>query len=383
MDIHLVNQKGGLWMHSVSKKGHWHPYSVTDSNYIDKRIEELKIKYPSQIYKKFKYFINNDETRKYYMEININTEEGTQTNTKNDTKVRYVKKFYFLDKLPNIPKGYNETTNDNYTEYNKFRRDVMAHTINFLSLIKNKEIQYQAEKNFKLKKPINKFKLLVENKDWGTFTKELTVIYGQKFAVLNMANSQTFGGGYLTGARAQEENMFRRTNCSLYFEDSTPQVNDSNKKIYSTKMSNIINGKNGKVYLDTDNIRVCFKDEAKYGYKLLKPEKYFPFYELRAAAINLNDPENNPFNRSKTKKRIRVQFTTLIDKNIKYVVLSAFGCGAFKNPPEIICEIYKELIFEYIDEFNVIAFAIIDAGNDIVGGNYKIFKKCFEELMML
>ena len=82
----------------------------------------------------------------------------------------------------------------------------MTHTINFLSLLKNKEIQEQAEKNFKLKKPINKFKLLVENKDWGTVTKELTIKYGQKFAVLNMANSQTFGGGFLNAPHPKADN---------------------------------------------------------------------------------------------------------------------------------------------------------------------------------
>ncbi len=42
-------------------------------------------------------------------------------------------------------------------------------------------------------------------------TRRFTKLYGMPFAVLNMANARRFGGGYVEGAGAQEENMFRRT----------------------------------------------------------------------------------------------------------------------------------------------------------------------------
>ena len=44
-------------------------------------------------------------------------------------------------------------------------------------------------------------------------TQKLTKVYGETFAVLNMANAYFPGGGYDEGMPAQEENMFRRTDC--------------------------------------------------------------------------------------------------------------------------------------------------------------------------
>jgi len=60
------------------------------------------------------------------------------------------------------------------------------------------------------------------NNKWGIYCEEtdglrvaslLTQLYGQKVAVLNFANANCFGGGVRGGAGAQEENMFRRTDC--------------------------------------------------------------------------------------------------------------------------------------------------------------------------
>ena len=50
--------------------------------------------------------------------------------------------------------------------------------------------------------------------DWGDVSLTLTKRYGRTFAVLNMANAYFFGGGYAHGQVAQEENMFRRTDCA-------------------------------------------------------------------------------------------------------------------------------------------------------------------------
>jgi hypothetical protein len=63
--------------------------------------------------------------------------------------------------------------------------------------------------------------------DWGEVTHQMTKQHGTTFASLNMANAHAPGGGYTHGAIAQEENMFRRTDChfSLVRED-TPGARD-------------------------------------------------------------------------------------------------------------------------------------------------------------
>ena len=52
--------------------------------------------------------------------------------------------------------------------------------------------------------------------DWGQAALSLTRQYGTTFAVLNMANAFLPGGRYVEGATAQEENMFRRSDCHFY-----------------------------------------------------------------------------------------------------------------------------------------------------------------------
>ncbi|CAF5226259.1 unnamed protein product, partial [Rotaria magnacalcarata] len=45
------------------------------------------------------------------------------------------------------------------------------------------------------------------------------------------------------------------------------------------------------------------------------------------------------------------------------LILSAFGCGAFKNPSDHIASIFKSVIYQYAGFFNTIYFAIVDDHN--------------------
>merc|ERR1719245_2704472 len=60
-----------------------------------------------------------------------------------------------------------------------------------------------------------KVKVMLREGDWGEVALDLTKEYGLPWVVLNMANAVIpgGGGGYLNGTPAQEENMFRRTDC--------------------------------------------------------------------------------------------------------------------------------------------------------------------------
>jgi uncharacterized protein (TIGR02452 family) len=51
------------------------------------------------------------------------------------------------------------------------------------------------------------------NVDSLDMDKYIAMIYGVLPTVLNFANKDTIGGGCVSGASAQEENMFRRSNC--------------------------------------------------------------------------------------------------------------------------------------------------------------------------
>lgn len=198
--------------------------------------------------------------------------------------------------------------------------------------------------------------------DWGEVTRALTNAHGMCFAVLNMANAYVPGGAYVEGAIAQEENMFRRTDCHFrVVDDEYDECLDR----YRPEMTRLLSARDGVVYLDAQRPRVCIRgpeerSRADLGYPWLADEQIFPFLELRAAARDLRD--GSDFDPRDTRVRVSAQLDTLRRHRIRHVVLGAFGCGAFCNPADRVARIYKEEIALRATDFSVVGFAIFSAG---------------------
>jgi hypothetical protein len=198
--------------------------------------------------------------------------------------------------------------------------------------------------------------------DWGEVTRRLTTRYGICFAVLNMANAYVPGGAYVEGAIAQEENMFRRTDC--HFRISADEY-DVRADRYLPEMTRLVSALDGVVYLDKERPRVCIRGpedraRADLGYRWLPDEQVFPFFELRAAARDLRD--GSVFEPGDARRRIAAQLDTLRNHDLRHAVLGAFGCGAFLNPADRIAPIYRDEIAARTEHFDVIAFAIFAPG---------------------
>jgi hypothetical protein len=260
-----------------------------------------------------------------------------------------------------------------------WRRGILRDTVEKL-LKNNDKYVNQAQKNHdrwvsEAKQSINSEKIHVLAGDWGDITQQRSQATGNIYAVLNMANAYTPGGGYLEGASAQEENIFRRSNCHLAIDDNQMK---SNKYEYSKEMNDLINGENNEVYLDAKTPRVCIKGreiitgglngqpKEYQGYDDLGEDNYFLFYELRAAADNLRDKNNqidvSKYNETSMRKKIAAQFSTLKKSGIKHVILSAFGCGAFGNPADKVAQLYQEELEKNLDHFEDVTFAIYNPG---------------------
>lgn len=198
--------------------------------------------------------------------------------------------------------------------------------------------------------------------DWGVVAESMTRAVGECFAVLNMANAHVPGGAYVEGAVAQEENMFRRTDCHFHIG---PEVYDEGSDRYLPAMTRLLSATDGRVYLDVEKPRVCIRgpeDRARedLGYAWLPEDRIFPFFELRAAAQDLRG--GLPFEPDDARRRIAAQLDTLREHEIRHAVLGAFGCGAFANPAHRVAEIYRDEIGAREAHFSVIAFAIFAAG---------------------
>ncbi len=202
--------------------------------------------------------------------------------------------------------------------------------------------------------------LLVLPGDWGEVTKELTRRWGTTFTVLNMANAHVPGGAYVEGTAAQEENMFRRTDCHFSVLDEH-MVGDR----YTPQMSALLGAVDGRVYLDVDQPRICIRgpeDRTRddLGYRWLDDDEIFPFIELRAAAQDLRS--GLPFDEAGARRRIAAQLDTLIEDGLRHAVLSAFGCGAFANPADRVAAIYRDELQARAGRFDCVAFAIFHPG---------------------
>ena len=201
---------------------------------------------------------------------------------------------------------------------------------------------------------------------------------GYNVAVLNMASRQNPGGGVYTGAGAQEENLFRRTNLFRSMFQFAPYA----PKYGLVKSNNQypLDRNFGGVY--TPNATV-FRGLEKDGYNLLdKP------YQLSFIAVpGINRPEldsngmiaNNLIEPVKNKIRTILRIGLINDHNA--LVLGALGCGAFCNPPKHIAHLFHEVIdeSEFKNKFKYLLFAIAEDHNSYRDHNNDGNIKPFDE----
>lgn len=78
------------------------------------------------------------------------------------------------------------------------------------------------------------------------------------------------------------------------------------------------------------------------------------------------------------RNRVRNIFECAIDNSVDILVLGAFGCGAFQNPPYQMARAFCEIIRKekYYSTFSVIAFAIPEDGGKS-SQNLRTFKNVF------
>ena len=221
----------------------------------------------------------------------------------------------------------------------------------------------------------------VTNRDTFTAAKEYANIINSTnegfVGVLNFASSTNPGGGVTKGSTAQEECLCRCSNLylTLYQEKCIREYYNVNKKY----MSNL--GSDAIIY--SRNIYV-FKDK---NYNMLPVKDRFYVDVLTCAAPNLRENPRNQYNTDASEEKLTLTDEELYNIHVKrarnilnvavkneddYLILGAFGCGAFRNNPGIVAKAYKDVLQDYMYCFKVIDFAIIDGK---YSNNYEIFKR--------
>jgi uncharacterized protein (TIGR02452 family) len=203
---------------------------------------------------------------------------------------------------------------------------------------------------------------------------------GYNPAVLNMASRRNPGGGVATGAGAQEETLFRRTNLfrSLYqFAQYAEQ--------YGIKRSHHqypLERNFGGVYTPD---AIYFRESEQKGYALLDDPVSLSF--ITVAGMNRPDLTDDgfiaPYHVEPIKNKIRTIFRMGLVHGHDSLVLGALGCGAFRNPPRHVARLFHEVMdeLEFKNKYRCIVFAILDDHNSHQKhnpeGNFKPFAEEF------
>lgn len=188
-----------------------------------------------------------------------------------------------------------------------------------------------------------------------------------KVGVLNFANAVNPGGGVAYGARAQEEDLCRCSN--LYASLIKPEIYE-NFYGYNNQFSPFYTDR----VIYSPDITVFKTEGPEYQYM----SKWFQTDVLTCPAPNLNGIEQPDYQKLGKIYANRIHNILAVAEahGIQALVLGAFGCGAFLNPPELMAKaFYDELMFgDYKDSFREIVFAI-KATSPQGEYNLKVFQK--------
>ncbi len=191
-----------------------------------------------------------------------------------------------------------------------------------------------------------------------------------RVAVLNFANAYSPGGGVKNGAMAQEECLCRSSN--LYLSLTVPYII---RNYYNWNSSNT-----GDMGTDTviysPGVTV-FKTDDDLPQLLGSP---FRTDVLTCAAPYYDPLRKKPVSPEKLTDVFRSRIANILEvaaaMDVDVLVLGAFGCGAFNNPPELVAEAFRHCL---VDQgrgrfFRKVVFAIKKRGT-----NYDVFRDVLDK----
>jgi uncharacterized protein (TIGR02452 family) len=197
---------------------------------------------------------------------------------------------------------------------------------------------------------------------------------GPDCAVLNMASFSSPGGGVIFGARAQEEELCRRSNLYLSLSKYDPRSYklgewDEPDKTYHYPIPVF-----GGIYSPKVSV---FRSVLSYSFI----DSPFQCNVISVPAVK--KPEIDSKTGDMISKyeaimcgKIRAIFRIALRNNIYKLVLGAMGCGAYGCPPKHVARLFKKVLEEkeFRGKFKEICFAIID---DAKKQNLRTFREIF------
>ena len=197
---------------------------------------------------------------------------------------------------------------------------------------------------------------------------------GKKVAVLNFANNHSPGGAPYS-AGAQEESLCRTSTLYECLLNETDSFYEYHKRLYDTgKITNW--GNDDLIY--SPEIVVFKTDES--APMLMDQKDWYKVDVITCAAPEFRGIYHGQHSFDwRTRgglKRLRKVFEVAKKEKVEVLILGAWGCGAFGNPPKDVALAFKELCNEYC--FDTIEFAI-DCSRGSTQ-NFDVFNDVFKNI---
>ena len=203
-----------------------------------------------------------------------------------------------------------------------------------------------------------------------------------KIAVLNFASATHPGGGVVRGANAQEECLCRCT--TLY-----PALKGAKAAPFYTLSHGSALHTDACLY--TPGV-LAVKTDTDLPERLPESE-FFAFDVVSCSAPNLRPQPANAMNPGDIDPA-HIADNDLLELHVRrwrqimraaagradVLVLGAFGCGAFRNPPALVADAFRELLRRdplLAAAFKEIVFAVYCPPQDDT--NYRVFRDAFAE----
>lgn len=205
---------------------------------------------------------------------------------------------------------------------------------------------------------------------------------GQKVAVLNFASATNPGGGVTRGSSAQEEALCR---CSTLYpcllgDDLWRKYYQMHRDRHDTTYTDAC------IYLPDV---LVMKTDTDSPQRLPKEDMY-RVDVITCAAPNLRERPNNAMNPGSgaavhlTREQIYALHTQRARKILsaaalheaEVLILGAFGCGAFCNPPEVVAAAFRDVLPGFAYAFRTVEFAVYCPPRD--DSNYRAFQRILQ-----
>lgn len=186
---------------------------------------------------------------------------------------------------------------------------------------------------------------------------------GKKVAVLNFANNHSIGGSpYYAGA--QEESLCRCSTLLPCLESMKYRFYEKHIRQYQKGEINYM-GNDDLIY--TPDVVVFKTDELTDPIypELMPKDDWYKVDVITCAAPELHSHTKPIDYEVQITSRIKKILDVAASQGVEVLILGAWGCGAFRNPIDIVARVFSRLVCNY--DFEVVEYALSTHGN--IGDN--------------